>query len=124
MHQLYIVIDSKPNFALSKVKNIAETWKEANSIASIDVNEILTERTRKLTESIEACAARLETKREKLDASIINDMEEHLQQKKDNLCSITNLMPPLKDKKQEQKLNQMRKRRALRLFGANRVKND
>ena len=105
-----------------QVLDVVDTWKEATSVSTIAVNEILNEKKRKLTEEIEADTARLEAKRKKWDAPHIIDLEGNLQEKKDSLSSITEMMSVSKNKKQRQKFNQMKKRRAIRLFEAKRVK--
>lgn len=52
----------------------------------------------------------------------IADIEVQLQQKKDTLSNITSMLSPVQDKEHKQKLNQMRKRRARKLFEEKRLK--
>ena len=87
------------------------------------VNATLNEKKRKLAEAIEADTAKLEAKRGKWDRSVITDIEEELQQMNSTpLSTIKALLSSVQDKKQKQKINQMRKRRARKLFEEKRVK--
>jgi hypothetical protein len=86
------------------------------------VDATLKARKRNLVQVIEADTAKLEVKRGKWDASVINYIQEELQQKKDTVCSITSMMSSEKDKKHQQRFNQMKKRRAKKLFEEKRIK--
>ena len=77
---------------------------------------------RKRKESIETDMAKVEAKRGKWDSSIINDMEEELQQKKNIVRNLTHMLSSDSDKKSQQKFSQMKKRRAVKLFEAKRAK--
>ena len=86
------------------------------------VDASLNARKRKLEEAIETDTAKVEAKRGKWNTSIINDMEEELQQKKSAVRNITAMLSSEGDKKSQQKFSQMKKRRAVKLFEAKRIK--
>ena len=65
----------------------------------------------------------MECKRSKWDDSFLKDKEEGLQQYQITLNNIeSTLSPKTANKKQQQRLQQMQKRRALQLFEDNRLK--
>ncbi|CAB4010188.1 RNA-directed DNA polymerase from transposon X-element [Paramuricea clavata] len=86
------------------------------------VDASLNARKRKLEEAIETDTAKVEAKRGKWNTSIINDMEEELQQKKSAVRNITAMLSSEGDKKSQQKFSQMKNRRAVKLFEAKRIK--
>ena len=85
------------------------------------VEASLNARKRKIEEAIKTDAAKVEAKRGKWNSSIINDMEE-LQQKKNVVRNIDELLSSERDKKSQQKFSQMKKRRAVKLFEEKRIK--
>ena len=101
---------------------MAEEWKEANEESARLVEEALLVRKRKLCDVIEADTQKIESKRQRWDAPTIEDMEEQLTQKKERLSNIEGLLSPGESKGNRQKLNQMKRRRATKLFQEKRVK--
>ena len=102
---------------------VAAEWKDANIMAAAEVNKSLNEKKRKLQESIDDEKVRIEAKKGKWADSVINDMEEVL---KDNIERLHNVNVLLSTdqlaKPQEQKIKQMRKRKAVQLFAEKGIK--
>ena len=80
---------------------------------------MLNEKKRKLIDTIEAES----TKRRKWDATVITEFEDDIQRKKESLESINVLLSvEPDDTKSKQKLKQMQKRKAVKMFEERRIK--
>jgi hypothetical protein len=102
-------------------------WQDANSTANDMVKVALNEKKRKLTSEIEADRQKLEAKKGKWSNSIIMDMEEVVQVKQKSLANIEEILSSAtseSSKKQCQKFQQMKKRRATKLFEESRFKKE
>lgn len=100
-----------------QVFNVTAEWKDANIKAAAEVSKSLNEKKRKLQESIDEEKERIETKKGKWADSVINDMEEDLKDKIERLHNVKVLLSTDQlTKSQEQKVKQMRKRKAVQLF--------
>ena len=94
-----------------------------DNILCLTVSLSLNERKRKLQELIKSETDTIECKRGKWDDSFLKDKEGGLQQYQITLNNIESMLSPkTANKKQQQRLQQMQKRRALQLFEDNRLK--
>ena len=111
-------------YVLKQVLDVAESWKEATRMAENSVSIALNEKKRKLTEIIESDSNRLNTKRGKWDSTIITDIEQDIEEKKEKLENINCLLSSeeLSNSKSRQKLKQMQRRKAIRVFEESRMK--
>ena len=95
-------------------------------MAEKSVSIALNEKKRKLTEIIESDSNKLNTKRGKWDntSQIITDIEEKIEEKKEKLESINCLLSSEEssNSKSRQKLKQMQRRRAIKVFKDWRMK--
>lgn len=106
-----------------QVLDVVESWKEATRMAETSVTATLNEKKRKLTETIETKSIRLEAKREKWDATVITEMQDDIEQHNYSLGNINCLLSEEPgDTKSRQKLKQMQRRKAIKMFEEGRVK--
>ena len=111
------------SFIFQQVLNIVESWKEATRMAEDAVTVDLTERKRKLTETIETGSIRLEAKKGKWDDTVITEMQDDIEKHKESLQSINCLLSEEPDDtKSRKKLTQMRRRKAIKMFEERGVK--
>ena len=103
--------------------DVAESWKDATRMAKDSVTATLNEKKRKLSETIDTESARLEAKRGKWDAVAITELHDDIEQNKESLERVNCLLSEEPDdSKSRQKLRQMRKRKAIKIFEERKVK--
>ena len=92
-------------------------------MAKDSVTATLNEKKRKLSETIDTESARLEAKRGKWDAVAITELHDDIEQNKESLERVNCLLSEEPDdSKSRQKLRQMRKRKAIKIFEERKVK--
>lgn len=102
---------------------VTTEWKDANIMAAAEVNKSLNEKKRKLQESIDEEKEKIEAKRGKWADSVISDMEEDLKEKTERIDNINVLLSnDHLTKRQEERVKQLRKRKAVQLFAEKRIK--
>lgn len=102
---------------------VTTEWKDANIMAAAEVNKSLNEKKRELQESIDEEKEKIEAKRGKWADSVISDKEEDLKEKTERIDNINVLLSnDHLTKRQEERVKQMRKRKAVQLFAEKRIK--
>ena len=109
-------------FFIFHVAEVTEEWKNANLAASDMVKLSLNHKKRKFSESVVAETETIALKKGKLSESVIKEMEDHVNQMKEKISDIEGMLSEQSTKKQRPKLQQMQRRRALRLFEDNRIR--